>query len=134
MNVLIDTNIILDFLLQREPFFLDADQLFQKIDAGDVVGYVTATTLTDIFYIARRQTGSINLAKQAITDILIALVVCPVDQIVLETALTMSVNDFEDAVQIACALTQNLEAIVTHDSGLLHPLISTRTVQDILSS
>ena len=49
MKVLIDTNIILDFLLQREPFFQDAELLFQAIDAGQVIGYVTATTLTDIF-------------------------------------------------------------------------------------
>ena len=134
MHVLSDTNIILDFLLQRELFFLDAEQLFQRIDAGDVVGYVTATTLTDIFYIARRQTGSINLARRSLADILITLVVCPVDRRVIETALTLGVNDFEDAVQIACALAQNLEAIVTRDSGLLHPSIPTRAVQDILSS
>lgn len=79
MNVLIDTNIILNFLLQRDPFFLNAERLFQRIDAGDIVGYVTATTLTDIFYIARRQTDSINLARQAIADILTVLVICPVD-------------------------------------------------------
>lgn len=133
MNVLIDTNIILDFLLQRDPFFLDTERLFQRIDAGDVVGYATATTLTDIFYIARRQTGSLNLARQAIADILTALVICPVDRVVLETALTIGINDFEDAVQIACALAQNLDAIVTRDSRLLHPSIPTRTVQDILT-
>jgi predicted nucleic acid-binding protein len=49
VKVLIDTNIVLDFLLQREPFFQDAELLFQKIDSGRIVGYVTATTLTDIF-------------------------------------------------------------------------------------
>jgi predicted nucleic acid-binding protein len=56
VNVLIDTNIALDFLLQREPFFTDAERLFQAINSGLIVGYVTATTLTDIFYIARKQT------------------------------------------------------------------------------
>jgi hypothetical protein len=38
-----DTNIVLDFLWQREPFFQDAELLFQAIDGGEVVGYVTAT-------------------------------------------------------------------------------------------
>ncbi|MEH1768381.1 type II toxin-antitoxin system VapC family toxin [Nostoc sp.] len=60
MKVLIDTNIVLDFLLQREPFFQDAELLFQEIDSSRVVGYVTATTLTDIFYISRRHTRSID--------------------------------------------------------------------------
>ena len=43
MRVLIDTNIVLDFLLQREPFSQDAELLFQAIDVGEVVGYVTAS-------------------------------------------------------------------------------------------
>jgi predicted nucleic acid-binding protein len=61
MKILIDTNVVLDFLLQREPFFQDTERLFQAVGNGEVVGYVTATTLTDIFYIARRHTQ--NLAS-----------------------------------------------------------------------
>jgi predicted nucleic acid-binding protein len=67
VRVLIDTNIVLDFLLQREPFFPDAELLFQAIDAGQVVGYVTATTLTDIFYISRKHTRSV---EQAVSETL----------------------------------------------------------------
>lgn len=63
MRALIDTNIVLDFLLEREPFFQDADWLFQAIAAEQIVGHVTATTLTDIFYIARRHTRSIDRAR-----------------------------------------------------------------------
>jgi predicted nucleic acid-binding protein len=44
VRVLIDTNVLLDFLLQRELFFQDAERLFQAIDSGQIVGYVTATT------------------------------------------------------------------------------------------
>lgn len=54
MRVLIDTNIVLDYLLDREPFVQDAEALFNAIESGQVVRHVTATTLTDIFYIARR--------------------------------------------------------------------------------
>ena len=63
MKLLIDTNIALDFLLQREPFDRDAEILFQAISDRTVTGYVTANSLTDIFYIARRHTGSIDRAK-----------------------------------------------------------------------
>ncbi|WP_414518714.1 PIN domain-containing protein [Nostoc sp. PCC 9305] len=52
MRVLIDTNIVLDYLLDREPFLQDSQALFNLIDSGQVVGYVTATTLTDIFGVA----------------------------------------------------------------------------------
>ena len=115
MRVLIDTNIALDFLLQRQPFFQDAELLFQAIDSGQVIGYVTATTLTDIFYIARRHTRSVEQARQAIIEILSVMEICPVSRVVLESALGFGLVDFEDAVQVACAVAQGLDAILTRD-------------------
>jgi predicted nucleic acid-binding protein len=73
VRVLIDANIVLDFLLQREPFFQDAELLFQAVDVGEVFGYVTATTLTDIFYVSCRHTRSIKQARQAVSETLIAI-------------------------------------------------------------
>ena len=82
MRVLIDTNIALDFLLEREPVFQDAEMLFQAINDGEVVGYVTATTLTDIFYISRRHTRSVEQAREAVSETLIAMAYIPqVDRI-----------------------------------------------------
>jgi len=115
VRALIDTNIVLDFLLQREPFYQDAELLFQAIDIGQVIGYVTATTLTDIFYIARRYTGSIETARQAVSATLIVMAICPVDRVVLESALNSNFVDFEDAVQVFSAVAQGLDAIVTRD-------------------
>ena len=115
MRVLIDTNILLDFLLRREPFFQDAELLFEAIDSGLVIGCVTATTLTDIFYIAQKHTRSIEQARQAVAEILTVMTICPVDRAVLESAFNSGLTDFEDAVQIFCAVTQGLEAILTRD-------------------
>ncbi|MGB3311876.1 MAG: PIN domain-containing protein [Nodosilinea sp.] len=109
MRVLIDTNIVLDFLLQREPFSQNAELLFQTIDEGEIVGYITATTLTDIFYIARRHTRSVEQARQAVSAMLTAMMICPVDRVVLESAFNSGLVDFEDAVQIFSAATQGLE-------------------------
>jgi predicted nucleic acid-binding protein len=106
----------LDFLLQREPFFQDAELLFQTIDEGDVIGYVTATTLTDIFYISRRHPLSVDQAREAVSETLTTMVICPVDRAVLELAFNSGLDDFEDAVQIFSAVAQGLEAIVTRDA------------------
>jgi predicted nucleic acid-binding protein len=133
VRVLIDTNIVLDFLLQREPFFQDAELLFQAINAGEVVGYVTATTLTDIFYISRRHTRSTEKARQAVSETLTAMVICPVDRAVLELAFDSGLDDFEDAVQIFSAVAQALEAIVTRDTqGFLSSPIPVLSVQELL--
>jgi predicted nucleic acid-binding protein len=133
VRVLVDTNIVLDFLLQREPFFQDADLLFQVIDTGQVVGYVTATTLTDIFYIARKHTRSIEKARQAISEMLTVMVICPVNRAVLEAAFRSGSADFEDAVQIFCAVEQGLDAILTRDAqGFLDSSIPVLSIQELL--
>lgn len=134
MRVLIDTNIILDFLLQREPFYQDANLLFQAIAAEQMDGYVTATTLTDIFYIARKLTGSLELARQAILETMTAMDVCPVDRTVLEAAFNSQLPDFEDAVQISSAVIQKLDAIITRDTkGFTSSPISVLSIQELLS-
>jgi predicted nucleic acid-binding protein len=69
VRVLLDTNIVLDYLLERDPFLQDTEALFDVIDSSKVIGYVTSTTLTDIFYIAHRQTRSTEVARQAISTI-----------------------------------------------------------------
>lgn len=133
MRALIDTNVVLDFLLQREPFCQDVELLFQTIATGQVIGYITATTVTDIFYIARRQTQSIERARQAVSEILTALAICPVDRVVLESALNSNLVDFEDAVQISSAVAQSLEAIVTHETlSIASSPVPVLSVQELL--
>jgi predicted nucleic acid-binding protein len=133
VRVLIDTNIVLDFLLQREPFFQDAELLFQAIDAGQLTGYVTATTLTDIFYISRKHTRSIEQARQAVSETLTAMVICPIDRAVLESAFNSGLFDFEDAVQIFGAVAQGLDAILTRDNkGFLSSPIPVLSIQELL--
>jgi predicted nucleic acid-binding protein len=104
--------------------------LFDLLNAGQVIGYVTATTLTDIFYIARKHTRSIDLAREAVSTTLEVMNICPVSRSILESALVSGREDFEDAVQIACAIAQNLEAIITRDlqgfSGAVIPVLSVR--------
>lgn len=135
MRVLIDTNIILDFLLQRSPFCEDAELLFQLIDSGQVIGYVTATTLTDIFYIARKHTRSIEQARQAVSEILTVMQICPVNRAVLEAALNSGLTDFEDAAQIFCAVAQGLDSILTRDNqGFLSSPIPVLSIQELLQS
>jgi len=133
VRVLIDTNIVLDFLLQREPFAQDAELIFKAINTGQIVGYVTATTLTDIFYISRKHTRSVEQARQAVLETLTAMVICPVNRGVLESAFKSGLADFEDAVQIFCAVDQELDAILTRDTqGFLSSSVPVLSTQELL--
>jgi len=138
MKILIDSTIVLDFLLQREPFFQDADRLFQAIGKGQVIGYGTATTLTDIFDISRKHTQSIEKAKQAVSEVLTAIAICPIDRAVVEVAGQSNVADFGDAVQIFSAVFQGLDAIVTRDvirfEGAPMPVLSIQALMKQVGS
>lgn len=123
MRVLIDTNVVLDLLLEREPFVENAAPLFERIDAGEIDGFITATTITNIYYILRKVAGKV-VAQDAISQILSDLNICPVDFHVLQHALTLNFEDFEDAVQYSCALVHHLDVIVTRDlSGFVNAQI-----------
>ena len=133
MKVLLDTNVLLDFLLEREPFKKDAEELFAAIDSGQIIGFVTATTLTDIFYIARKHTRSLELAREAVSSTLDTMTICPVNRNVLEAAFASGLTDFEDAVQIYSAIAQNLDAIVTRDAkGFVSSTIPVYAIQELL--
>ena len=114
MKILIDTNVVLDLLLEREPFVEDAILLFEQIEQGKLEGYIAATTITNIFYIIRKTEGR-EVAIAAINRLLIGLRFCVVDRQTVETALRLGLKDFEDSVQLACAALSQLDAIVTRD-------------------
>lgn len=115
MRILFDTNILLDALLAREAFVADAAPLLKAVEAGTIEGFMSATTITDVHYLVGRQTRNEAMAMTAITQLLALMEICAVDRSVLEQAIALELPDFEDAVQIACAMSLGLDAIVTRD-------------------
>jgi predicted nucleic acid-binding protein len=114
MRILLDTNVVLDVLLKREPWQADASALWQAVDGGQLTAYIPASAVTDIFYVARRLTDIVR-ARRSVQVCLDAFNVGTVDRAVLERAQVLSGSDFEDNVQIACAESNELDAIVTRD-------------------
>jgi predicted nucleic acid-binding protein len=133
LRVLIDTNVALDWLLMRQPWFAEAEAFWQLLENGTFAGYIVASALTDIFYIARRIVG-LEAARIAVQTSLAAFVIVPVDRGVLEEALLMPGNDYEDNLQLVCARFADLDAIVTRDPagfrGATIPILSPIEVAD----
>jgi predicted nucleic acid-binding protein len=115
-RVLLDTNILPDVLLLREPWVRQASAIWQANDDGKIVCYVNASTITDVFYIARRAIGT-DAAREAVETCLQSFEICAVDGNALEQALQLSGNDFEDNLQMVCATIDGLDAIVTRDNS-----------------
>jgi predicted nucleic acid-binding protein len=114
MRVLFDTNLLLDVLFSRQPHAQDSNALWKAHEAGTIEAFLTATSLTNIFYVARRLAG-IEKARESIILCLNTFDICTVDREALELAASKRGTDFEDDVQIACAERDGLEAIVTRD-------------------
>lgn len=113
-TLLLDTNVVLDVLLQRTPWVQDASRIWGAADAGLLRMCITATTITDIYYVARKLHGE-PLALQAANLCLTAFEILAVDRSRLEAALQLPGSDFEDNLQIACAREHRLQGIVTRD-------------------
>ncbi|MGC1307949.1 MAG: PIN domain-containing protein [Phormidesmis sp.] len=116
MRVLFDTNVLLDALLARESFVSDATFLLEAVELGQIKGFMSATTVTDVHYLVGRQTKSADAAVSAVTRLLALMEVCPVNREVLEQAVALKLSDFEDAVQVACAIASGLDLITTRDA------------------
>ncbi|MDX6530575.1 MAG: hypothetical protein QOH41_2865 [Blastocatellia bacterium] len=114
MRVLLDTDIIFDFMLKREPFFQAASDLILLNTNGQFDGYISSITPVNLFYLGRKIVGSVQI-KQGIGDLLKLVQVCPITHSCLSEALSLSFADYEDAVQHASAAASGLDAIVTRN-------------------
>jgi predicted nucleic acid-binding protein len=125
IRVLLDTNVALDLFLEREPWLTQAHPLCNTREAGHLIACLCASALTAIFYISRKQVG-MQRAKQVVEVCLQGFEIIPVDLAVLQTALALQGNDFEENVQIACALLRGIDLIVTRDvQGFQHSSVPT---------
>jgi predicted nucleic acid-binding protein len=116
MNALIDTNVIVDVLTRREPFFSDSVQVLDKAERGVYTAWLCATTVTTIFYLVRRHLGPDETIKR-LRDLTAICMVAPVNQSVIESALESNFQDFEDAVLNYAARTVAADCIVTRNES-----------------
>jgi hypothetical protein len=83
MKVLLDLNVVLDVILNRQPWVAEARQVWNAHHAGEVEAYLAATEFTNMFYIVRRLAGEAT-ARTAVQSCLATFGVFPVDQWILE--------------------------------------------------
>ena len=114
MRVLFDTNVVLDLLLDREPFSLDAARCFSRVEAGEIEGWLCGTTVTTLHYLIRKSVGAAR-ARECISLLLSLFEIAPVNKTALERALNPPFKDFEDAVLHESARLVNADAIVTRN-------------------
>lgn len=116
MRILFETNVVLDLLLDRDPFSMSAAQLFVMVESRQITGYLCATTVTTIHYLAQKTVGR-KKAQQQIQELMSLFSIADVNRPVLELAVTSKFKDFEDSVLHQSALQVQAQGIVTRNSN-----------------
>ena len=113
-RVLFDTNVVLDVLLDRQPYVAASAAAWAAIESRVAEGMLAAHAVTTIHYLIRKELGNTK-AKQILSAILRVFGVAVVDAGVVQEALQMPLGDFEDAVTAAAARSARCDYIVTRD-------------------
>ena len=116
MKCLVDTNVILDIALEREPFVEQSALFFQMAQQRSIHLFITATTVTDLYYISRKEKGK-ETALAFLADLLQFVDVASVDKHIILQALHSAMPDFEDAIQAYSARREVIPTIVTRNEN-----------------
>ena len=116
MKLLIDTNVILDVLVRREKFYEKSRAVLKLCEAGKIQGYVTASSITDIFYIVRKALKDMDETYKVVGALLEVVGVLSVTGADVQRAFTVRAKDFEDCLMTECAKSHKCDGIVTRDS------------------
>ena len=115
MKVLIDSNIVLDILLNRSAFFTDSKAIFDLAEKKKIIGYVSASAVTDIFYIASKGIGK-DIARKALKSLLSVFKPATVTDNHIYQALDLDWSDFEDSVQFVVGEGLAVDYIITRNT------------------
>ena len=115
IRLMIDTNIFLDVLLQREPFFESSKAVLKLCEDKKVQGFLSASSVIDIFYIVRKGLQSTDSAYRALGSILDIVKVLTVTNDDVLNAFMQKASDFEDCLLATCARSNKCSVIVTRN-------------------
>ncbi len=116
MTAFIDTNVLLDVLLQRHPFLDASREVWRHVERQRITGIVSAVSFTNLYYLAEQAQGR-EAARVCLRRVLQLFRPVAVNERMLQTALDSGTADFEDAVQWQAALHGKADLFVTRNAS-----------------
>ena len=113
-KLLVDTNILLDLLARREPYYLEAARLFSMADKKKLALTISSLSIVNTHYILRKQKSESEVRK-VLHNLKILVKILPLDERICTLALNSDFSDFEDAIQYYTAIEHGQEIIVTRN-------------------
>jgi predicted nucleic acid-binding protein len=131
-KVFVDTDIILDLLSQREPFYIYAANLFSQADKNRIKIYMSASSFAALYYLIAKSTSN-NEARKIIGKFKVLVHVLPVNDKIIELALNSAFRDFEDAIQYYTAVENDINILLTRNlRDYKHAEIPVMSAQDFI--
>ncbi|MCH4888818.1 PIN domain-containing protein [Acidaminobacter sp. JC074] len=114
-KVLIDTNVVIDVLTSRQPWHVDGEKIFIRIANNEIQGCISASSITDIFYLLNKYSKTRSVARKAIENILDLFTILDVTPEDCINALGLGIEDYEDALIIIVAVRHKIDLIITRN-------------------
>ncbi len=113
-KVFIDSDIILDVLAKREPFYKPAALLFSLVEKGKIDGYTSPIVFSNVHYVLRKRVSK-KTTINSLRYLKSLIQILPLDKRAIELALDSEFSDFEDAIQYFCAEQNSINYIITRN-------------------
>src|SRR5690606_39051243 len=113
-SIFIDTDVILDLLLQRQSFYVHAAQLFTLADKGQITINISSLSFSNLHYLLSKQYNRAE-SRRILSQLKTLVVVLAVDDKVISLALNSDFTDFEDAIQYFTAINNNIPILITRN-------------------
>ncbi|MBF0694638.1 MAG: PIN domain-containing protein [Flavobacterium sp.] len=113
-NVFVDTNVIIDLLAKREPFYKDAQGLFTLSDKKEIQLCISSLSFANAYYSIVKHHKDVD-AKKYLSKFKVLVTVFPLEDKAIELALTSDFRDFEDGLQYFIAMDNDADVIITRN-------------------
>ncbi len=118
-KLLIDCNILMDWLTNRPPFSTHAERLLTLIEGNKIKGYISPLTLSNTYYILRKQTSR-KIANEFLNDSKKLFTIIDITKKITINAIDNKFKDFEDDLHFYTAILNNLDFIITRNKADFH--------------
>lgn len=127
MNLFVDTNVLLDVLAQRLPYYQDSAAVWTLVEKSKVAGYISAISFNNLYYITRKLAPDAN-QRQPLILLRDIFKIVALDEKILNQAIDSDFKDFEDAIQYFSAIRADADCMISrnldHYKGVDIPVLT----------
>lgn len=113
-KIFVDTNIVIDLLAKREPFYKDAQNLFTLSDKKEIQLHISSLTFANAYYSIVKHYKAVD-AKKYLSQFKVLVKILPLEDKAIELALASDFEDFEDGLQYFVAMDYECDVIITRN-------------------